>query len=119
MGLAMLIFNLAALIIGILTFLNFLELPGWIFPVRFSVIILFGFSLAGYLLDLPRLYLYGILTSLAFPTGEFLSARFQFSHHGLPVVFGILSSGIILTGVGLLLWIIPRLPDKSQEIGNA
>ena len=58
MTLVMLVFNLAALLLGIFSFLNFSTTPGWMVAAFYSILVLMGFSLAGYLLEFPRLYLY-------------------------------------------------------------
>ncbi|NOQ40411.1 MAG: hypothetical protein GQ562_08845 [Anaerolineales bacterium] len=110
-----LVFNLLALILGVLSFFNFADLPGWIHPVRFSAVILMGFSLAGYMLEFPHLYLYGILIALAPLFGEFLYFTYHVPHHGFPITFGITSALIILNGLGIFLRLLKAHPDISPE----
>ena len=115
MTLVMLVFNLAALLLGIFSFLNFSTTPGWMVAAIFSILVLMGFSLAGYLLEFPRLYLYGVITSLAFPVGEFLYSRYQVPHHGIPVTFGVVSGSIILTGIIILYRVLKVQPSSPQD----
>jgi hypothetical protein len=115
MTLLMLVFNLVALALGALSFFNFAYLPGWVHVARFSTIILVGFSLAGYMLEFPRLYIYGILTALAPPVGEFLYTTYGATHHGFPITFGITSGLMILTGLVILLRLLRKYPEIIQE----
>ena len=108
-------FNLIALGLGILSFVKFSDLPGWIHTARFSIILLVGFSLAGYLLEFTRLYLYGILVAFAPLIGEYLHQSHGFSHHGFPVTFGILAAGMIFTGLSILILIVRKYPDPAAE----
>ena len=112
-NLVILVFNLAAFGLGLLAFFNILKFQGWI---PFSILLLLGFSLAGYMIESPRLYLYGILAALAPLIGEYLYKNHGFSHHGFPVTFGVLSGGFIVTGLVFMLNIFRRypLPDKKD-----
>ena len=112
-NLVILIFNLVALGLGILAFFNFQEFPGWL-PL--SILFLIGFSLGGYMIESPRLYLYGFLTALAPLAGEYLYKNHGFSHHGFPFIFGVLSTGFIFTGLVLMINIFRRyqLPEKED-----
>lgn len=112
-NLVILIFNLVALGLGMLAFFNFQEFPGWL-PL--SILFLIGFSLGGYMIESPRLYLYGFLTALAPLVGEYLYNNHGFSHHGFPFTFGVLSAGFILTGLVLMFNIFRRyqLPEKED-----
>jgi hypothetical protein len=68
--------------------------------------LLAGFSVAAYLLDYPRLYVYRLLLFLAPSVGEWLYARHGVMHHGFPIVFDFIAGVMILTGFvtfGLLL----------------
>ena len=117
-NLLMLIFNTAALILGFVSFLNFSSLPSWIIPARFSIIHLIGFSLAAYMLEYPRLFLYGIISSLAVPVGEFLYTNFQVPHHGLPLTFGVISGALFLMA-SITIWRIIKIkPMTAQEDPN-
>jgi len=104
--LLMLSVNSLALIVGIWAFLTLTPSPAVqaggrspLFPIVLSVFMLVGFSLAGYLLDYPRLYLYGLLLFAAPYVGEWLSGQYGASHHGFPVVFGLASGAMIITGL--------------------
>ena len=110
-----LVFNLLVLGLGILSFFNFADLPAWIYPIRFSAMILVGFSLVGYMQEFPRLYLYGILIALAPLIGEFLYITFHVPHHGFPITFGITTLLIIFTGLGIFLRFLKSHPVTSEE----
>ena len=95
----MLAVNLIALVLGILSFIQFNHLPGWVHTARFSLVILIGFSLAGYLLDFSRAYLYGLMLAAAPLTGEYLYQNFGASHHGFPITFGFVAGILFLIGL--------------------
>ena len=110
--LVILVFNLAALGLGFASFFYDLFLPGWLpLPILFLV----GFSLVGFLVESPRFYLYGGLSAVTPFIGEYLFQNHGFSHHGFPVVFGVLSGIILLWGVILILRIMHRYPLDEME----
>lgn len=111
-NLVILVFNLAALGFGLLTHFGVLESHPWI---PFSIMFLVGFSLVGFMVESPRLYLYGILTALAPYMGEYLYQNHGFSHHGIPVTFGVLSGTFILIGLVLMLSIFRRYPLSEKK----
>ena len=115
LNLVILVFNLLVLALGVASFFNFADLPGWVHPIRFSAVILVGFSLAGYMLEFPHLYLYGILIALAPLFGEFLYVTYLVPHHGFPITFGFTSLFIILYGLGTFLRLLKEHPVVSQE----
>lgn len=98
----------AALLLGVLSFIQFDSLPGWVHTLRFASIILVGFGMAAYLLEFPRLYAYGILIGLAPIIGEWLYQEFGASHHGFPITFGISAGIIILIGLSLFIRMLQR-----------
>jgi hypothetical protein len=110
-----LIVNLIALILGLFSFIQFKELSGWVISARFSIILLIGFSLAGYMLEIPRIYLYGILISAAPMIGEYLYQNLGFSHHGFPITFGFLSAVLVLTGLVILFRLLKKYPAQDHE----
>ena len=95
----MLAFNGIVFIFGCLVALNLIRIPGWGMTSLFGLMLLAGFSLAAYLLDFPRLYLYGLLLFVAAPIGEWLRTEFGATHHGYPIVYGVASGVMILTGL--------------------
>ena len=115
LNIIILVFNLIALLLGVLSFIQFKEVSGWIVSARFSIIILLGFSLAGYMLDFPRLYLYGIMISAAPVVGEYLYQIHGFSHHGFPVTFGFLSAVLVITGLIILVRLLKKHPAQDKE----
>jgi hypothetical protein len=107
--------NLVAVILGVVAFLLSDVFPAWIV---LSVILLIGFSLGGYMLELPRFYLYGLLAGLAPHIGEYLYSSYGISHHGLPITFVVLSAILIVTGVVLTVQVFRRYSiPKQEELG--
>ena len=115
LNLALLIFNLAALGGGLVVFFRFQDFQGWLPPLMLSILCLIGFSLAGYLVDSPRFFLYGILVALAPLVGEFLYRNYRFTHHGFPVTFGAISGGLILAGSVMLIRLFRKYPVPDAE----
>lgn len=111
-NIAILTINLAALGLGLVAFFLTDVFQGWI-PL--AVLLLIGFSLAGYLVESPRFYLYGLLGALAPLTGEYLYRQLGFSHHGFPFTFGVLSGLLILTGTIMMLAICRSYPLPDRE----
>jgi len=111
-----LVINAIALLLGILSFIQFKDVSGYVISSRFSIILLIGFSLAGYMLDFPRLYIYGIIISAAPIVGEYLYQNLGFSHHGFPATFGILSAGMIITGLIILVRLLKKYPPQDKEV---
>jgi hypothetical protein len=114
-NLVFLVFNLIALGLGVVAYFNIDKFQG---IIPFSILMLLGFSLGGYMIESPRLYIYGFLAMLAPLVGEYLWNNHGFSHHGFPVTFGVLAVGVIMTGLVLMLSIFRRYPlpeDKDLE----
>jgi hypothetical protein len=105
-----------ALVLGVLSFVQFDSIPGWVHAARFSLIFLIAFCVAAYFLDFTRLYIYGVLIALSPLIGEMLYVYLNASHHGFPITFGITAGLIILTGVVLFVRFLkdhPLLTDRS------
>jgi hypothetical protein len=115
MNLVILGFNLLALVLGFISFFQYPRISAWMITAWFSIILLIGFSLAGYMLEFPRMYLYGILIALGPLLGEYLHSYYGFSHHGLPVVFGFAAAALFMTGVVIIARILNRYPLPDQE----
>jgi len=91
---------------------------GYMVSFAFSLTLLVGFSLAGWLLDFPRLYLYAVLLFAAIPVGEWLYQNMGAGHHGYPIVFGF-SAGLMIS-LGLVLFIrVLRSPLPQGPEGGA
>jgi len=108
------------LVIGIIAAAFFVDLSNlnikWLFPATFSLMILIGFSVAGYMLDLIRFYIYGAMNSLAVVAGELLYKFAGVSHHGFPLAFGVTSSIMIIVGIVLLVNFIRKYPKPRGEL---
>lgn len=103
-----------AFILGILSVVRFDAVPGWMHTARFSLVFLLGFSVAGYLMEFTRLYLYGILIALSPLIGELLYEYLQVPHHGYPVTFGFTAVLMIATGLVLLIRLLRDHPLYNQ-----
>lgn len=120
-NLAMLVAFSAALMLGVLSFVSFDSVPGWVHATRFSFAVLLLSGMAAYLLNFTRLYLYGLLMALSPLVGEWLWAHMGVPHHGFPVTFGVTSGIIIITGVvkfSRLLGSHPRMVEESPAKGT-
>lgn len=104
-----------SLILGILSFIKFDAVPGWIHAARLSLIILIGFSVAAYFLDVTRLYLYGALVAIAPMIGELLYVYLKVPHHGFPITFGFASCLIMITGLVLFIRLLREHPQPSLQ----
>jgi hypothetical protein len=113
----MMVVLLGALLLGVLSFVNFDSLPGWTISARFSAILLIGFGLAGYFLNNARFYLYGVLVAAAPIVGEWLWTNMDVPHHGFPVTFGFASIVMILAGLVQLMRLLRENPLPSSTEG--
>ena len=117
LALNILVFSLGIVVALIVDFQDRAQL-GWLISLVLGLFVLVGFSLAGYLLDTPRFYLYGLMLLIAPPVGEWLYQQHGFSHHGYPVVFGFVAGVLILAGLVLFLRFLkhnPRLELPQEE----
>jgi hypothetical protein len=114
-NLVMFVVLVAGLILGILSARDFSAVAGWIPAVRFSLIMLIGFSVAAYFLDFTRLYVYGVLFALSPVAGEWLYVRMRIPHHGFPVTFGISAGIAILVGFGKFIHLLREYPIPAEE----
>ena len=111
----MLVLNTAFLILGMLAF----TIPsdsGWRFILPFGAMVLILFSLAGYFLDLNRLYVYGLMLALAAPVGEWLYQNFGASHHGYPVTYGFSALVILLVGLVKFITLVRNNPLPPEDL---
>jgi hypothetical protein len=113
----MLILNILALILGFVAALSFGKTSGWIYTITFSMIFLTGFSLAAYFLDFPRLYLYGLMTAIGPLAGEWLFKAGLVSHHGYPIIFGMVSGIMILTGSIIFIRLLHSNSAGEDQVG--
>ena len=91
------------------------ELVKWIAPGVLITLMLSSFSVAGYLLNISRLFIYGIMIALLVPIGEILFWRGIVTHHGYPLVFGIACSTMIITGFILLVRFVQMYPKEATD----
>ena len=94
------------------TFFYLKDMAMWIYPLIFTTVIFTGFSLTSYLLDFPRLFVYGTLVGVSFPIGEILYTVYRIPHHGYPVVFSISGGIMIITGIVLLGKFLKQYPKQ-------
>ena len=113
-SLIMVVLNLVFMILGIVAFLN-PESPGWTIILPFCFMLLLSFSLAGYFLNLNRLYVYGIMLGMAPLVGEYLSQTFGVAHHGWVITFGFSTVIIFVTGLIKLITFMQHNPIPSED----
>lgn len=113
-SLIMVAVNLLMLILGILVFSLGLGRI-WLMPVIFLVVLVAMFSLAAHTLDLRRFFFYGLLAGLAPIVGEWLFQHGMASHHGFPLMFGIVCGVIGLVGIILFILFLRNNPLPEQE----
>ena len=112
----MLVFNIIALVLGLVVALEFNRIPGVTPTLLFGLILLIGFSTAAYFLDFPRLYVYGLMGALGLPIGEWLFQNMGASHHGFPIVFGVIAGIMFITGLVLFTLFLRNNPLTSENL---
>ena len=117
----MLVVNVIALIMGFVAALSFGKVPGQVFSIGFGMALLIGFSIAAYLLDINRLYIYGFLVGLSPLIGEWLWTRGLATHHGFPITFGTSSGIMILVGIAVFIHLLRNnpVPIEGKPSGGA
>jgi hypothetical protein len=95
----MIVVNMAFLIFGLVIGFLLPSKPGWTALLPFSLMVLALFSLAGYLLEVNRFYVYGLMIAAGPWIGEWLFQNYNVPHHGYPIIFGIYTAAIFLTGL--------------------
>ena len=115
-SLVMVVVNVLALLLGIAAVLTVGQVSGNVMAILLGLILLCGFSMAGYLLDYPRLYAYGLLLVAGPPVGEWLFQRGLASHHGYPMVFGTISGLMILTGLVVFFRLLRSSPLPPEDL---
>ena len=116
----MLVVNVIALVLGLIAATRGPSAGLGLFPLVPALVALIGFSMAAYLLEIPRFYLYGILLATGPLLGEWLWRQGLASHHGFPVVFGAAATLIALIGLARfarLLKTHPRLEPEPSAHG--
>ena len=106
----MLVVNVIGVILGLVAAMSFGLVPGQIYTITFGLILLIGFSMAGYFLDFSRLYLYGLLVGMSFLVGEWLWGQGYASHHGFPITFGTTAGIMILVGLAVFVRLLRDNP---------
>jgi len=109
----MLVVNLVALVVGIVAAVRAPAGQLWLFPLAFSGVVLVGFTVAAVVLQIPRLFLYGLLLAAAPVAGEALWQRGLATHHGFPVVFGLCAAVILVCGIARFIRFLPPRPDTA------
>lgn len=111
----MLALNICAFALGIWAALNAEKIGGM--PSYFlGLMLLVGFSTAAFLLDILRLYIYGLLLGLAPVVGEWLWNNTNATHHGWPITFGTVSGVMILIGIILFTRLVRNNPISENSL---
>lgn len=111
----MLLVNTFVFILGVIAFLSVGVVSGQIYPAILGLTLLIAFSLAAYFLDLPRLYIYGLLLAVSPLVGEWLFTHGYASHHGWPITFGVTCGIMILTGLIIFIRFLRNNPLPVME----
>lgn len=109
-SIVMLVMNIAALTLGILTAVNLGKISGPATSIMFGLILLVALSIAAYFLDFSRLYVYGLLIGISPVIGEWLFKHGNASHHGFPVTFGTTAGIMFLVGLVMFMRMLRNNP---------
>jgi len=110
----LLVVNVAALALGIFVALRS-TVQGQVVALVFGLILLTGFTVAGYLLGFRRLYVYGLLVWLSPIAGGWLYTNHGVPHHGYAITFGITAGIMIVTGLAILARLLRDNPLPAQQ----
>lgn len=111
----MVVINLVAFIMGIFFAMRFDVSSGLLYMATFGFIVLALSSVAAYFLELPRLFIYGLLFVLSLVIGEWLFAQFKVVNHGFPITFGLTAGIIIVTGMVRFMRLLQKYPIPTGE----
>lgn len=106
--------NVLVLAGGVVVALNAARVPGLVAAALLGMGLLIAFTLAAYLLDFPRFFIYGLLLGLSPLVGEWLFVNGYASHHGYPVTFGVTAAVMILTGLVVFLRLVRANPVPAH-----
>ncbi|MFC1640156.1 hypothetical protein ACFL3B_05275 [Gemmatimonadota bacterium] len=112
----MLVVNLVAFALGIFAATRSAAGQDFPVPLVLSLTLLVGFSLAAFLLGIPRLFVYGVLVAGAPLVGEELFQRGYASHHGWPITFGVAAAIIFVSGLVRFWRILPRRMAGAEAL---
>ena len=112
----MLVVNVIALVVGLVVSTRAPVVDGDIVPVGMSLALLVCFSLGAYLLEIPRVFVYGLLLAVAPLVGEALFRRGYASHHGFPVVFGVCATVVLVCGIVRFSRFLPPPSTDDQPV---
>lgn len=123
-SLVMLVVNTLALILAIIAVINpdllfsssGINNPGILYSSLMGMFLLIGFSTAAFVLDFPRLFVYGLMLFIGPPLGEWLYANYGAAHHGIPIVFGFSAGIMILTGLALFIRLLKNNPLVEDQV---
>lgn len=118
LGVIILAVNLVALGLGAVAATRAPVMGGNTVPLVLSLIFLLAGSLVAFLLEIPRVFFYGLLLAAAPPLGEVLFQRGQASHHGFPIVFGVSACVILASGIIRFKRFLPP-PPRGMEGSSA
>jgi MFS family permease len=113
-NIVLLIILFAGFLIGLL-YNDFSDSIDFLFPLTFSIIILLVSMISAYYFDINRLNYYGIMIACAPIIGEILWNNRLVSHHGFPLMFGIVSFILITVGMILLIRFLKLYSNLKME----
>ena len=116
-GFVMMVTNAVVFLLGLGAALVFPNISGGTLLAILGLFLLGGFSAAAYLLDYPRLYVYGLLLLITPPVGEWLYVHYGVPHHGFPISFGITAGLMILVGLITFFRLLKNTPKVEIPDG--
>jgi hypothetical protein len=111
----LLVVNVVALVAGIVAATQGAARQGLVVGLGFGFMLLVGFSLAAFFLEVPRLFVYGLMLATAPFVGEELYRANYASHHGIPLTFGVCLVVILATGVVRFVRFLPARPGGDEQ----
>jgi len=108
LSIVMLVVNVVAVIVAAVAAARAPVVGGPTVSFAMSMVFLVGFSLASFILEIPRVFFYGLMLAMAPLIGEALFTRGYASHHGFPVVFGLSSLVILVSGIVRFVRFLPK-----------
>lgn len=107
--------GIGALILGVFPVEESNSVVNWPNSFIFAPMALVGFSVAAYVLEFRRLYVYGVLVASSPLIGELLDRYWNAPHHGFPITFGATATIMILTGLVLFVRLLRDRPVFTVE----
>jgi hypothetical protein len=116
LSIIMLVVNVIALVLGFVAYGRGGQGDAAAFAMGLPLTFLLGGSLVALFLEIPRVFVYGVLLASAAVIGEALWSRGMVSHHGFPVMFGTCAVVILVSGIVRFVRFLPPPPDGVGDL---